>query len=98
MACIDLHAMACICFGMSNKLHTALVKFMGETGLSAHRVGILAVGNGRLIERLDREGRLWPETEQRAWAFLMSDKARDILTRKARRLPNPGASSVDGAA
>lgn len=36
--------------------------FMAETGLSAHRVGIIAADNGRLIERLEKGGRVWPET------------------------------------
>lgn len=36
---------------------------MAETGLSAHRVGILCANNGRIVDRLRSGGRVWPETE-----------------------------------
>ena len=98
MACIDLHAIACMVDGMSNKLHLALTEFARQAGLSAHRVGILAVGNGRLIERLEGAGRVWPETEAKAWGFLRSDRAAEILRRRYRRLPPSGQSSVVGGA
>ena len=89
-----MHAKACNLWGMTNKLHLAITEFQRATGLSDHRVGILAAGNGRLIERLERGGRVWPETEIKAWAFLQSDRAKGILKRCASRgLPQPGQSS-----
>ena len=48
---------------MSNNLLSELEQFMAETGLSAHRVGILCAKNGRIIDRLRSGGRVWPETE-----------------------------------
>jgi hypothetical protein len=91
-----MHAKACKLAGMTNKLHLALTEFAREAGLSAHRVGILAAGNGRLIERLEGAGRVWPETEAKAWGFLRSDRAAEILRRKSRRSPDPRQSSVGG--
>jgi len=49
---------------MSKKLLSELEDVMAETGLSAHRVGILCANNGRIIDRLRGGGRVWPETEQ----------------------------------
>ncbi|MBT0779573.1 hypothetical protein [Paracoccus sp. pheM1] len=48
---------------MSKKLLSELEAFMAQTGLSAHRVGMLCAKNGRIIERLRSGGRVWPETE-----------------------------------
>lgn len=49
---------------MSTDLLSKLEALMDDTGLSAHRVGILCAKNGRLVERLQNGGRVWPETEQ----------------------------------
>ncbi|WP_448777100.1 hypothetical protein [Agrobacterium sp. CG674] len=43
---------------------------MPEAGIGPHRFGILAVGNGRLVERLRSGGRVWPDTETRVRAFI----------------------------
>ena len=96
MACIDMHALACILICMTHKLHLAITEFQRETGLSDHRIGILATGNGRLIERLARGGRVWPETEIRAWAFLQSDRAKAILKRCASRRPERQLNASSG--
>lgn len=70
---------------MSHGLLSEVEKFRDETGLSEHRVGILLSRNGRLIDRLRSEGRVWPETER---------KIRDALARERLRrvLPNTEAS------
>jgi len=49
---------------MSKKLLTELEDLMADTGLSAHRIGILCANNGRIVDRLRSGGRVWPETEQ----------------------------------
>ncbi|MBN8293244.1 hypothetical protein JI664_14815 [Rhodobacter sp. NTK016B] len=48
---------------MSQKLISEIETFIAETGLSEHRVGILLAGNGRLVGRLRKGSRVWPETE-----------------------------------
>ena len=47
---------------MENLL-TEIETFQQATGLSDHRVGIMLANNGRLIERLRNNKRVWPETE-----------------------------------
>lgn len=43
---------------------------MQEAGIGPHRFGILAIKNGRLVERLRSGGRVWPETEQKIRSFI----------------------------
>ena len=50
---------------MSSTLIKDLEQFLSETGLSAHRAGIVLVKNGRLIDRLRENRRIWPDTETR---------------------------------
>lgn len=66
-----------------------LTAFVAESGLSKHRAGIILANNGRLIDRLEEGGRIWPDTEQ---------KIRDALAaeRQARKLvshPSPSAAA-----
>jgi hypothetical protein len=49
---------------MDKDLLSELETLMAETGLSAHRVGMICANNGRIIDRLRDGGRVWPETEQ----------------------------------
>ena len=49
---------------MSQSLLAEIEAFMAETGLSAHRAGILAANNGRLVDRLREGRRVWPDTEK----------------------------------
>ena len=76
ISCIDPNAIAFIIDCMSKKLLSELEGFMAETGLSAHRVGLLCASNGRLIERLRNGGRVWPETEQDVRAGIARERAR----------------------
>lgn len=48
--------------------------FLSETGMSAYRFGFLAVKNGRLVERLRDNKRIWPDTEVEVRAFIRSRK------------------------
>ena len=70
MACVALHAIACYVRHMSDALLSKIEAFMAEQHIGEHRFGMLAARNGRLVERLRRGGRVWPETEQCVLAFI----------------------------
>ena len=61
---------------MSETLLSEIEAFMADTGLSAHRVGILAANNGRLVDRLREGRRVWPETEQAVRSALRRERQR----------------------
>ena len=61
---------------MAQELLNELEALMSETGLSAHRVGIICANNGRLVDRLRDGGRVWPETEQEVRAAIARERAR----------------------
>lgn len=52
--------------------------FMAETGIGGFRFGILAIKNGRLVDRLRSGGRIWPETEERIRVFMKAEKERRL--------------------
>jgi hypothetical protein len=68
---------------MSKSLLSEIETFMSEQGLSAYRFGIKAAKNGRLVERLQNGGRIWPETEMEIRAFMRSERQRRAATEKA---------------
>lgn len=70
MTCIALHAIACYARRMSDALLSQIEAFMAQQHIGEHRFGMLAARNGRLVERLRRGGRVWPETEQCVLAFI----------------------------
>ena len=75
MACIDKHAMACIYPStMNGNLLNEIDAFQSLTGKSDYRIGIEAVKNGRLVERLRSGGRVWPETEAAVRDYLEKEK------------------------
>lgn len=47
---------------------------MAETGLSAHRVGMICANNGRIIDRLRAGGRVWPETEAQIRSAIRAER------------------------
>jgi len=53
--------------------------FMAETGIGGFRFGMLAIKNGRLVERLRSGGRIWPDTEERVREFIIAEKERRAL-------------------
>ena len=57
---------------MQQNLLTEVREAMTLLGVEAHRFGILAANNGRLVDRLEKGGRLWPETEERVRSFIAS--------------------------
>lgn len=60
---------------MKRDLITDIEKFMKANGIGPHRFGILAVKNGRLVERLRAGRRIWPETEQQIRDFMRAHSA-----------------------
>lgn len=66
---------------MRTNLLTEIDAFLSETGMGEYRFGLLAVKNGRLVERL-RAGktpkgkpvRIWPDTEMQIRAFMMVER------------------------
>lgn len=70
MTCVALHAIACYARRMSDALLSKIEAFMAQQHIGEHRFGMLAARNGRLVERLRRGGRVWPETEQCVLAFI----------------------------
>lgn len=67
---------------MSNELLTEIEEFLAKEKMGEHRFGMLAVNNGRLVERL-RAGRsnglparVWPETEEQIRTFMSERRAR----------------------
>lgn len=68
---------------MRSDLLSEIEAFLEETGLGEHRFGILAVKNGRLVERLragktpgGKPARIWPETEMEVRAFIRTERQR----------------------
>lgn len=57
--------------------------FMAETGMGPFNFGFQAVRNGRLVERLEAGGRVWPETEQEIRAFMRVE--RDRISARAKK-------------
>lgn len=60
---------------MRNTLLNDIDAFRRETGMTEYRFGFLAVKNGRLVERLRKGGRIWPDTEAQVRAFMRQYKA-----------------------
>lgn len=63
---------------MQQSLLPEIETFMAETGLSEHRAGILLANNGRLVERLRDEKRIWPETEIQVRQSLARERAKRL--------------------
>ena len=76
MACIDLHAKACNGRPMQQSLITEIEGFLADAGMSPFRFGLLAVRNGRLVERLRCGRRVWPETESKVRGFIAEQRKR----------------------
>ncbi|MDP3936708.1 MAG: hypothetical protein Q8R92_01075 [Deltaproteobacteria bacterium] len=70
---------------MSVDLLTEVEAFLVESGLGEHRFGILAVKNGRLVERLRNNRRIWPDTEMKVRAFIRSRRDSQKSTRNLSR-------------
>lgn len=75
---------------MQRSLFTEIETFMAETGLSAHRTGILLARNGKLVDRLKAGGRIWPETE----AMIRENMQAEVQRRAARQSARDAAASA----
>lgn len=69
---------------MKQPLISEIETFLAETGMSPYRFGFEAVRNGRLVDRLRNNRRIWPDTEDRVRAFMRS-------ARKASKKPEAAA-------
>jgi DNA-binding sugar fermentation-stimulating protein len=61
---------------MAHDILTEIERFQATTGLSDHRVGIVLANNGRLLERLREEKRIWPETVEKIRSALLVETIR----------------------
>ena len=59
---------------MENDLLSDIEAFLIERGLSGHRFGMLAVKNGRLVERLRSGCRVWPDTASKVRTFIETER------------------------
>lgn len=71
-----MHSIACNDPGMNKTLLLEIEKFRARFPMSDYRFGWLAARNGKLVERLNEGGRVWPDTEVRVRAFIMSESQR----------------------
>lgn len=78
---------------MKNDLLTDVEKLMSETGLSAHRIGILLASNGRLVDRLRAGRRIWPETDQQ-----IRKRIAEVSAERTADTKRPATVSVSPAA
>lgn len=74
MACIDVHAKACILGGMAQTLISEIREFLTETGMSAYCFGFKAARNGRLVERLEMGSPILTTTEERVREFIRQER------------------------
>lgn len=56
-------------------LLTEIDDFLAETGMGETYLGKASVGNSELVPRLRKQGRVWPETEERLRAFMRERRA-----------------------
>ena len=68
---------------MRHNLITLIDEFLAESGMSAYRFGILAVSNGRLVERLRGGRRVWPETDAQVRAYIRAQRKTAVPAKKA---------------
>lgn len=79
---------------MSENLLKEIDTFLAERKIGDHRFGVLAINNGRLLERLRSGRRIWPETAEKIRQFMVRERE----TLSAKNLNSPASSSAgDGA-
>jgi hypothetical protein len=61
---------------MRTDLLTEIREFLSRTGTKPYDFGIEAAMNGQLVDRLEKGGRVWPETEISIRAFLKANEGR----------------------
>lgn len=59
---------------MQTDLLTTIQAFLAETGMGPSYFGKVSCGNSEVVSRLERGGRIWPDTEAKIRAFMASAK------------------------
>ena len=77
---------------MSTDLLHEIDAFLAERKIGDHRFGVLAINNGRLLERLRSGGRIWPETADKIRRFI--ELEREALCTKSRHAVASSKASV----
>jgi hypothetical protein len=90
MVCIEYARNSVYSVPMRLTILDEIDAFMAETGIGGFRFGMLAIKNGRLVERLRSGGRIWPETEERIRIFIKAEK-----DRRSRRSAERDGDSLD---
>lgn len=80
---------------MSVKLIDEIDAFLTEFGISEHHFGRIAANNGRLVERLRDNRRIWPDTEENVRNFIAAERQR--RRERARRKSKPESAEASAA-
>lgn len=54
------------------RLLADIERFLSDTGMGASYFGKASINNSELVRRLRHGGRVWPETEARVRAFMLT--------------------------
>jgi hypothetical protein len=68
---------------MSKALLSEIDAFLADKPFGDYAFGLKAVNNGRLVQRLREDGRVWPEQEERIRAFMRDYRPSKRRPRKA---------------
>ena len=68
---------------MANPLLTEIEAFLEETGMGPSYFGVRAVRNSLLVKRLGEGKKIWPDTEMKVRAFILSERSKPA--RKSRQ-------------
>jgi hypothetical protein len=68
---------------MAKALLSEIEAFLEETGMGPSYFGVRSVRNSDLVKRLAAGGRVWPETEMKVRAFILSERSKPA--RKSRQ-------------
>lgn len=85
---------------MQNTFQSEIEGFLAETGMNPYRFGILAVKNGRLVERVRSGGRFLSDTEAKVREFMAAERKRLMnnpaaesgTVSESAEIPTPGAA------
>lgn len=75
---------------MDDFIKSEVRRFQDVTGLSDHRTGIVLANNGRLVERIESGGRIWPETK----ALILSNIQRELSKRTRKSISDAAKNDM----
>lgn len=81
---------------MSTNLLNEIDAFLAERKIGDHRFGVLAINNGRLLERLRSGRRIWPETADKVRQFMERER-QAISAKKSNQTASSSAGDDVGA-